>query len=489
MSSKNLFIILGLIILLISCKDKEVFTGINEVEENMDSLGKLIITSDPPNARIFLNNKNMGVSTPDTFKFLVEGIYKITLKHPYFLDSVFTTYINQSEKKEIFINYRANANNYAKIYCNSSPQGAQIFLNDSLTNEKTPHSFSGLYPGEYKIKITYPEHRSDSSSVTLLGGRKFDVYFSLEDTTEWVSYKYYNSGIGDNYFQSIEVDNSGNIWFGTLQNGISFYDKKKFIRFNSENSILQDNSINAIKTEKNGSVWIGTNNGLVKYQNGSWTNYSDAILGSNVRSIDFDSKGEMWVATLLGLFRYDGARWYEYSSKTLPSVFQNNLITSVAADKDNKIWIGIGNVGVVSYDGSNWVNYSISSMGLSSAIGNNVSRIKSDMKGNIWVGFIPNTKQGIRGGLVYFNGTSWREQRITGIGETVWQDFYFYNNKGYFASQQGFVILDESNNSTLYNIFNSKIPTADIRAIRRDKSGSLWLATMNGAMKIKTIPE
>jgi len=75
------------------------------------------------------------------------------------------------------------------------------------------------------------------------------------------------------------------------------------------------------------------------------------------------------------------------------------------------------------------------------------------------------------------------------LGETVWQDIYFYNNKGYFATQQGFAIIDESNNSTLYNIFNSKIPTADIRAIKRDKSGDLWLVTMNGAMKIKNIPK
>lgn len=489
MSNKNILILFGIVLLLLSCKDKEVFTGINEVVENPESYGKLIITSDPPNARIFVNNKNMGIMTPDTLKFLTAGSYKITLKHPYFFDSTLVTYVGPAEKKEIYINYRANLNNYAKIYCNSSPQGASIFINDSLTNEVTPHIFTNLYPGVFKIKVEYPEHRADSSSVTLLGGRIFNTYFSLEDTTEWVSYKYFNSGIGDNYFQSIEVDNSGNIWFGSLQSGISFYDKKKFVRFNSDNSVLPDNTINAIKTDRNGAVWIGTNKGLVKYQNGSWTNYSNAILGSNVRSIDFDSNGEMWVATLSGLFRFDGAVWYEYSQKTLPSIFQSDLITSVSAAGDNKVWVGISNIGVASFDGTNWKVYPISSTGLSPAIGNIVSRIKADPKGNIWVGYIPNTKAGIRGGLVYFNGTSWREQKIPGISETVWQDIYFYNNKGYFATQQGFAILDEFNNSTLYNIFNSKIPTADIRAIKRDKSDALWIVTMNGAMKIKNIPK
>lgn len=489
MSNKNILIIFSIILISLSCKDKEVFTGINDVVENPESYGKLIITSDPPNARIFVNNKNMGISTPDTLKFLPAGNYRITLKHPYFLDSTLFTYIGNAEVKNLFINYRANVNNFAKIYCNSSPQGASISINDSLTNKVTPYSFSGLYPGVYKIKVTYPEHRSDSSSVTLLGGRIFDTYFSLEDTTEWVSYKFYNSEIGDNYFQSIEVDNSGNIWFGSMQSGISFFDKKKFIRFNSENSVIPDNSINAIKTDRNGAVWIGSNKGLVKYQNGIWANYSNAILESNVRSIDFDSKGDMWVATLSGLFRFDGSKWFEYSQNTLPAIFQSNLVTSVTIAPDNKVWIGIGNIGVVSYDGINWKTYPISSTGLSTAIGNNVSRIKADSKGNIWVGYIPNTKAGLRGGLVYFNGTSWREQKISGIGETVWQDIYFYNNKGYFATQQGFAILDEFNNSTLYNIFNSKIPSADIRAIKRDKSGALWLVTMNGAMKIKNIPK
>ncbi|MFA7290199.1 MAG: PEGA domain-containing protein, partial [Melioribacteraceae bacterium] len=307
MFNRNISILLGLIFLLVSCKDKEIFTGTEEIEVDGEALGKLVITSEPPNAKIFLNNKNMGVLTPDTLRFLPFGSYKITLKHPYFLDSTFSTEINSPGKKEIFVNYRANVNNYAKIFCNSSPQGAAISINDSLTNEVTPHTFVGLYPGIFKIKVTYPEYRSDSSSVTLLGGRIFDTYYTLEDTTEWVSYKYHNSDIGDNYFQSIEVDNSGNIWFGSMQSGVSFFDKKKFYRLNSSNSIIPDNSINAIKTDKNGSVWIGTNKGIVKYQNGSWTNYSNSIFEANVRSIDFDSKGNIWVATLSGVFKFDGA--------------------------------------------------------------------------------------------------------------------------------------------------------------------------------------
>ncbi|MFA7289517.1 MAG: two-component regulator propeller domain-containing protein, partial [Melioribacteraceae bacterium] len=184
-----------------------------------------------------------------------------------------------------------------------------------------------------------------------------------------------------------------------------------------------------------------------------------------------------------------GAKWEEFSTRTNPTFFKDNMFSSITVGNDDRIWIGTSNKGILVYNGISWINFDINAMGLDPLMGNNVSEIKSDGKGKIWIGLVPNMKfQNIRGGIVEFDGVKWKEVKFSGIGVTLFQDFYFYKGKGYLSTQSGFAIFDESYNIDLYNIFNSKIPTADIRAIKRDKSGALWLVTMNGAMKIKNIP-
>lgn len=75
-----------LIASIISC-DKNIFTGITEIEKLF--YGEVFLDSNPDSALIYVDNKNSGYFTPDTIKWLESGTHTITLKKYLFQDTSF----------------------------------------------------------------------------------------------------------------------------------------------------------------------------------------------------------------------------------------------------------------------------------------------------------------------------------------------------------------------------------------------------------------
>lgn len=73
--------------------------------------------------------------------------------------------------------------------------------------------------------------------------------------------------------RAILQDSKGNYWFGSHNEGISFYNGKSFEYFTT-NEGLSDNQIRSIQEDKNGKIWIGTSKGASVYDKGTLTNYS-----------------------------------------------------------------------------------------------------------------------------------------------------------------------------------------------------------------------
>ncbi len=82
-----------------------------------------------------------------------------------------------------------------------------------------------------------------------------------------------NSGLPYNRVSSIAVDDSGNKWIGTLDEGyLAKFDGTNWTAYNASNSGLPDKSIMSIAIDSTGAKWIGTvNGGLVKFVGTYWT--------------------------------------------------------------------------------------------------------------------------------------------------------------------------------------------------------------------------
>ncbi|MCK9279946.1 MAG: PEGA domain-containing protein [Melioribacteraceae bacterium] len=480
---KNIYIFFLFSIFIYSCKDKEVFTG--SPPEPEEVFGNIYIDSKPQGAQIFLDNKNMGLITPDSLVFLSDKEYSITLKLDLFPDSTFNITPILNSTKKIFIDYTINQGAYGEISCNSFPLGAAIFLEDSSTGLKTPDILKSLFPGFYEVKYCYPEHRSDSLMVTVRGGKTSSLFIELEDTTYWVSYNSSNSWIRSNSITAIFVDNKGYVWFGSNDKGLTRFDGKKFDFF--PYSYLPSNSITEIKGDKFGTIWVGTLKGLSKYQDNRWTDYS-GIVSAAVTGIDIDNQGVAWIATSDGFYSFKGSSWIRYDNTNSP--LQSNYISDVAVEPGSgKVWIGLlNNLGLRSFDGANWISYTTAEMGINPNMGNYSGKLLIDYFGNLWASFQPVPNANLTGGIVKFDGSKWEKLNIPGMVVSEYlslRNFYSYNEKMFIATNQGVAMFTDYNNPYIYKTANSKIPGNIINDVIVDKSGNLWFVSFNGVVKLK----
>ncbi len=77
-----------------------------------------------------------------------------------------------------------------------------------------------------------------------------------------------------NYIVEIFEDSKGNLWFGTIENGVAKYDGKKLEYFTSNNG-LPSNRVVQIIEDRNGFLWFGTGFGISRYDGNSFINFSE----------------------------------------------------------------------------------------------------------------------------------------------------------------------------------------------------------------------
>ena len=243
--------------------------------------------------------------------------------------------------------------------------------------------------------------------------------------------------------RAIFQDSEGNYWFGSLNEGVSYYNGNSFEYFTT-NEGLSDNQIRSIEEDKNGKIWFGTAKGVSVYYKGKVTNYStksnepkykwnetngdlwfnagekDGInrfdeINMNylifpkpknenpdnsygVTDVSKDNDGKVWIATYAALFNYDGKMVNIFDHKNL-KLKDNELlhIRSVLADSKGRIWIGNNGIGVLLMDGNAVINFSekhhlihptSTRRGDKSEAGTleHVFAIEEDSEGNIWFG-------------------------------------------------------------------------------------------------------
>lgn len=466
------------LMLLLSCEQK-VYTG--ETIQPAESNGKIVLRTDLPGAEIYLNGKNMGIKTPDSLVWLQPGSYSITLKLKLFKDVKLNGTLVLGDKINLYYSYYNDPSNFGAIKCFSTPASANIIFNDSATGLKTPATLSNLFPGDYKIKVTYPACRPDSATVTVQGGYTQIISFALEDTTQWINYKVTNSPITSNYISCVAVDKNNVKWIGTLDKGLLKFDGKKWTIFQKANSPIVYDFISCLAVDRNNNLWVGMPGGLMVYNGTTWIDYTANLPAIFVSSITFDNSGNTWIGTQNGLVKYNGSSWKVY--QTSNSGLSGNFILSVAADSKGKIWIGTNSFGISVFDGTNWKVYNMANMSLTQNVGNAINDIAVDNIGNVWVAHVANIPAGESGGTTMFDGTKWNLITLNGIPTTlvekIWVD---QNNYKWICSKGGLGKFMQVGDLTTFTTTNSKLPANQVKDVVIDSNGDLWIGTFGGGL-------
>ncbi len=174
-----------------------------------------------------------------------------------------------------------------------------------------------------------------------------------------------------NVIKFFEEDSEGNIWIGTEEDGIFFYDVRSStaqkIRNNPRvNTSLIANSILSFKEDYNKTVWIGTKYGISKL-NFKESNFTEIIHNPNVfnqfdNSTDAlykDSYGNIWCGTKSGeLYVYDHQLKLKhiFPDKEQICGLNNMRAFTFYEDSKDRLWIGTKGEGLYLLDLKKYAN-------------------------------------------------------------------------------------------------------------------------------------
>jgi ligand-binding sensor domain-containing protein len=246
--------------------------------------------------------------------------------------------------------------------------------------------------------------------------------------------------------ERIFCDSKGNVWFGTVGDGVACYNGKSFTTYLSEITNYKGYaSVGCIIEAKNGNIWIGNGCGATCYDGKTFTKYTkeNGLPHSLVHCIAEDKEGNIWIDTWKGVVSFDGHTFTKHNPLNWP---QENNFTTMVCDDENRMWFGDWGNGLYCIDWDICKIYT-TQQGLGD---NSVCCITKDKKGNLWIG----TSQGM--------------SEIDAPSLT--------SGKIHFRNFSDTVITNGT--SCKMPNYNGRI---DIGAIAEDKTGNLWLGTMAGA--------
>lgn len=176
------------------------------------------------------------------------------------------------------------------------------------------------------------------------------------------------NSLSNNQVRTILEDDSGKVWVGTFF-GLNRFDKKSqrwtsYIHDDTQPHSLSHSSVFSIYNDKQGTIWIGTYFGGVNYFNPKYdifNFYNASSTGKNNLSFPFvgkmteDGSSNLWICTeggglnCLDLKTRKFSR-YLYDGYDLESAARYNLKCVYYEEKNNKLYIGIHNVGLCIFD-------------------------------------------------------------------------------------------------------------------------------------------
>jgi hypothetical protein len=472
---KKYYILLIFIVTLLNGCQKELSTS---PEDILLAKNALIVESYPSGAGIYLNDKNTGQFTPDTLFWVNEGRIKLTLKLNLFKDSTITIQQSPIDTQRIFLDYSKNPTMNGRLFIDSNPRDAEIFLNDSSISQVTPHEVRGVFPGQYKVTLKRKGYWDEHRKATVYSSYTTNVYPKLVDTLTWVNYTTERSGIPSDYLTSLAIGPDGMKWMGTLDSGLVSFDDKKWTVYNSSNSVLPDDYVRNVHIDNSNIKWVGTNVGLVKIDGDNWSVFNTANSGipdDRVTSIHHDGK-KLWVGTENGLGIYDGSNWTAMSRENsiLPANIVNNLWHNAPY-----MWVCTSNGILRISEFSSDTLYAILNDNNSGFPNNNVRDVAIDKTYRMWVAC---GKSGSTPG-----GTAQKIDRewLTYSGKpdaNVYCIVVDNNNVKWFGSAENGLARFLYGQFTYYLKGNSGIGSERIVKVLIDSNGHKWLASLDGGL-------
>ena len=192
--------------------------------------------------------------------------------------------------------------------------------------------------------------------IATLGG--LDRYDPDSNTfTHWLHDPENRNSLSTNVLQSVLIDSTGVLWFGTYNGGLNSYDPKtdSFTHFMYDPedtlSISHDHVWPLLETRA-GILWVGTfGGGLNRFDRETETftayqhdpNDAGSLSGNRVISLAEDTNGTLWVGTMEGGLNAFDPETESFTSFTTEEGLPHNSVAGILPDDRGRLWISTGN--------------------------------------------------------------------------------------------------------------------------------------------------
>lgn len=151
----------------------------------------------------------------------------------------------------------------------------------------------------------------------------------------------------------IKEDKNNNLWIGTYNHGIFYYNikDKKLINYNKDENKISDNLIYGILIDSKERVWVATNYGLNlfipnedRFKTYYKINGKRDTLGSNVtRALLEDSHGNIWIASNGGGLSKFNEIDESFTTYVEKDGLSSNIVTGILEGDNGNLWLSTPN--------------------------------------------------------------------------------------------------------------------------------------------------
>lgn len=303
--------------------------------------------------------------------------------------------------------------------------------------------------------------------------------------------------LSSNVILSVTEDQNKNICIATDHGGIDIIDRNTGLLTNLQNNpfderSLANNSSNCIYCDDQGILWIGTYKKGVSYYSESIFKFGVEHLTQfkhiknfegDITFLKADTQNRLWLGTngsgLISINRTTGEqKLYEHQPNN-PASLASNVIVSLCAARDGRIWIGTYLGGVDCFDGKQFIHYRHQPGKANTLSNNDVWSIQEDKNGVLWIGTLG-------GGLQSFDPQT---KTFTTYNTQLSSPFV----SALAFAKDGTLLIGTAYGLTLYDpktnrfesLFGNRRKTAkfsnlNINQVMEDSRGLLWIATRDG---------
>jgi len=278
----------------------------------------------------------------------------------------------------------------------------------------------------------------------------------------------------DDGVPSLAQDAAGNLWVGTVNNGVLRLGKSGVEKFTSLRG-LPNNRVAALLVDREGSVWAGTNAGLLRLSDAPFSTYNgdQGLSDDYVRAVAEARDGTLWIGTSRGLNRWRNGRLD--ASYTAADGLTSDSVLSLLEDRDGSLLVGSYTAGLLRWRDGRLVARYDNAHGMPGS--NQVRALAQQADGTLWIGTTRGLVRMRDGAFEHF-----------GVAAGLPREFII----SLHLARDGSLWVGTANGAA--RIVDGRVQVVDMRGMNgaqdvfdfeEDADGTLWFATDRGLLRYR----